>query len=56
MRIIEASSNAPELGKDSGKLVIELDLQHGVDASTLSGTLTQNGVTGVRRVALAVEE
>jgi hypothetical protein len=56
VRIIEASSNAPELGKDSGKLVIELDLAHGTDASALSSTLTQNGVSGVRRVALAVEE
>jgi len=56
VRIVEASSNAPELGKDSGKLVIELDLAHGTDASVLSETLTQNGVTGVRRVALAVEE
>jgi hypothetical protein len=56
VRIIEASSNAPELGKDSGKLVIELDLSHGVDAGALSTTLAQNGVSGVRRVALAVEE
>jgi hypothetical protein len=56
VRIIEASSNAPELGKDSGKLVIELDLPHGVDASALRSTLSNNGVHGVRRVALAVEE
>jgi len=56
VRIIEASSNAPELGKDNGKLVIELDLAHGTDASVLTETLQQNAVSGVRRVALAVEE
>jgi hypothetical protein len=56
VRIIEASSNAPELGKDSGKLVIELPLRHGMDAGSISQTLAQQGVQGVRRVALWVEE
>lgn len=56
VRIIEASSNAPELGKDNGKLVIELDLAHGSDAGVIRNVLDKHGVTGVRRVALAVEE
>lgn len=56
VRIIEAATNAAELGKDSGKLVVELDLSPGVDARSLSETLAQHGVTGVRRVALWVEE
>lgn len=51
-RIIEAGSNAPELGKETGKLVFGLDLKHGEDARSLSDTLTQNGVP-VRRVALS---
>jgi uncharacterized membrane protein YhiD involved in acid resistance len=56
VRIIEAASNASELGKDAGKLVIELDLAHGTDASVLSDTLEKNAVTGVRRVALVIED
>lgn len=56
VRIVEAATNAPELGKDSGKLVIELQLRAGVDACSLSETLAQHGVRGVRRVALWVEE
>jgi hypothetical protein len=56
VRIVEAATNAPELGKDCGKLVVGLDLKHGVDAGTLSDTLALNGVRGVRRVALRVED
>jgi hypothetical protein len=56
VRILEAPTNAPELGKDSGKLVIELDLPPRCDASVLSEQLAQGGVTGVRRVALMIEE
>jgi hypothetical protein len=56
VRVIEASTNAPELGKDCGKLVIELNLAHGTDASVLSATLQQHAVSGVRRVAVSVEE
>jgi uncharacterized membrane protein YhiD involved in acid resistance len=56
VRILEAATNAPELGKDCGKLVVELELKHGVDASTLSEKLNAQGVRGVRRVALWVEE
>ncbi|MDB4976621.1 MAG: hypothetical protein JWN48_4962 [Myxococcaceae bacterium] len=56
VRILEAPSNAPELAKDSGKLVIELDLHPRTDASALFDQLTASGVTGIRRVALMVEE
>ena len=55
-RIVEAGTNAPELGKDSGKLVVELELRGNMDASTISQTLAEQGVQGVRRVALRVEE
>jgi hypothetical protein len=56
VRVIEAPTNAPELAKDSGKLVIELDLTPLIDASVLSNQLASHGVTGVRRVALMVDE
>jgi len=56
VRIVEAATNAPELGKDSGKLVIQLELRAGMDASTVSDTLAKHGVQGVRRVALWVDE
>ena len=56
VRIVEAATNAPELGKDCGKLVIELELRAETDAGTLSELLAKHGVSGVRRVALAVED
>jgi hypothetical protein len=56
VRIVEAPTNAPELAKDSGKLVIELDLHGDTDASTLSDQLRREGVQGVRRVALAIDD
>lgn len=56
VRIVEAASNAVELGKDSGKLVIELDLAHDCDAGALGDILQRHQVPGVRRVALWVEE
>jgi uncharacterized membrane protein YhiD involved in acid resistance len=56
VRIVEAASNAPELGKDSGKLVVELCLRQNMDAGVISQTLAREGVHGVRRVALEVEE
>jgi len=55
-RLIEVANNAPELGKDSGKIVIELDLRPDEDASTLRTTLESNGVTGIRRLALEIED
>lgn len=54
-RIVEAAGNAPELGKDSGKLVVGLPLRPDVDASSIADTLAQHGVRGVRRVALSDE-
>jgi Domain of unknown function (DUF4956) len=55
-RLVELASNAPELGKDSGKLVIELMLRPDEDASSIRQTLDQKGVTGIRRVALSQED
>jgi uncharacterized membrane protein YhiD involved in acid resistance len=51
-RVIELSSTKAELGKDSGKLVVELDLRGNMDASTIRELLQTNGVPGVSRVAL----
>jgi hypothetical protein len=56
VRMVEVATNAPELGKDSGKLVIELMLRPGEDASTIRQTLEQSGVTGIRRIALSEED
>jgi hypothetical protein len=55
-RLMELSNNAPELGKDSGKLMLEIELRADQDASTLRGILEQHGVPGIRRVALARED
>lgn len=52
-RLMELANNAPELGKDSGKLVMEIELRADQDASTLRGMLEEHGVPGIRRVALA---
>lgn len=56
VRIVEAATNAPELGKDCGKLVIELEMRADMDASTVSEALARHGVQGVRRVALRVDD
>ena len=55
-RIMELATNAPELGKDSGKLVIELDLAPHEDADSLRAQLERHGVPGIRRVALEEED
>lgn len=55
-RIVEAPTNAVELGKDCGKLVVELDLRRDQDASAIVTQLELHGVRGVRRVALEIEE
>jgi uncharacterized membrane protein YhiD involved in acid resistance len=55
-RTMELANNAPELGKDSGKLVLELELAPDQDASTLRRTLDEHGVPGIRRLALATED
>jgi hypothetical protein len=55
-RIIETAGNAPELGKDNGKLVVELDLKRDMDASSIAEKLAQNQVAGIRRVALLIDD
>lgn len=55
-RLVEVANNAPELGKDSGKLVLELELRPDEDASTVREALERHGVRGVRRVALEAPE
>lgn len=52
-RVVEMSNRSPELGKDSGKLVVELDLRGNMDAATIREILKNNQVPGVFRVALA---
>jgi hypothetical protein len=55
-RLMEGAINAPELGKDSGKLVLEVELRAGEDAGTLRELLEKHGVPGIKRVALADED
>ncbi len=47
------SNRVAELGKDSGKLVLELDLRGNTDAGTIREVLEAHQVLGVYRVALA---
>jgi hypothetical protein len=51
-RVVEMSRQRAELGKDSGKLVVELDLRGNMDAATIREILETNNVPGVSRVAL----
>jgi uncharacterized membrane protein YhiD involved in acid resistance len=51
-RVVEMSRQRPELGKDSGKLVVELDLRGNMDAATIREILDNNNIPGVSRVAL----
>lgn len=51
-RVVEMSKLRAELGKDSGKLVVELDLRGNMDAATIREILDSNNVPGVSRVAL----
>jgi uncharacterized membrane protein YhiD involved in acid resistance len=51
-RVVEMSNQRAELGKDSGKLVVELDLRGNMDAATIREILESNNVPGVSRVAL----
>jgi uncharacterized membrane protein YhiD involved in acid resistance len=51
-RVVEMSQLNPTLGKDSGKLVVELDLRGNMDAATIREILATNQVPGVTRVAL----
>jgi uncharacterized membrane protein YhiD involved in acid resistance len=51
-RVVELSSVKAELGKDSGKLVLELDLRGTMDAASIREMLEKGGVQGISRVAL----
>jgi uncharacterized membrane protein YhiD involved in acid resistance len=51
-RVIEVSALDPALGKESGRLVLELDLRGNMDAATIRQMLEQKGVPGITRVAL----
>jgi len=54
-RIVEVSNNAIELGKESGRVVIELSLPGDQDAGRFRARLEQSEVPGIRRVAFAVD-
>lgn len=51
-RVLDVSSTNINLGKDSGKLVLELDLRGNMDAATIRDILEANGIPGIGRVAL----
>jgi hypothetical protein len=55
-RVVEFGSIAPELGKDSGKLVLQMDLRGETDAGKLRELLIERGVPGIRRVSLSLED
>ena len=55
-RLIELANNAPELGKDAGKLVIQLELRADEDAATIRGSLERLALPGIRRVALVTDD
>ncbi len=54
-RIVELSNNAVELGKESGRVVIEISLRGDQDAGSFRGHLEKSAVPGIRRVAFATE-
>ena len=54
-RLLEAADNAPELGKESGRVVAELELRGDVDASRLRARLEAASIPGIRRVAFAID-
>ena len=51
-RVLEVSAVSAALGKESGKLVLELDLRGNMDAASIRQLLEQNGIPGINRVAL----
>jgi len=55
-RTVELARNAAELGKDSGKILVELDLDRNADAATITEMLQKHGVPGIRRVALVPDD
>lgn len=54
-RVVEVSNNALELGKESGRVVIELSLRGDQDAAQFRTQLERSEVPGIRRVAFASE-
>jgi hypothetical protein len=54
-RVVEFANNTPELGKDSGKIVLEMDLKGETDAGRLRDLLVERGVPGVRRVSFSLD-
>jgi hypothetical protein len=54
-RLIETADNAVELGKDSGRIVAELELRGDVDAGSVRARLEAASVPGVRRVAFVLD-
>jgi hypothetical protein len=55
-KLIELANNAPELGKDAGKLVIQLELRADEDAASIRGSLDRLALPGIRRVALVTDD
>lgn len=51
-RLLAVSNNAPELGKDSGKVMLELQLRPDQGADEVQRILEGRGVQGVRRIAI----
>jgi hypothetical protein len=54
-RVVEFAIVAAELGKDSGKIVLEVDLGWGLDAASIRERLDAHEVPGIRRVAVAFD-
>src|SRR6185503_8589275 len=51
-KVLDLSTGRPETGKDTQKLVVELDLEVGADAATVKRMLDAKNVPGVTRVAI----
>jgi hypothetical protein len=51
-RAVELSNGRAEPGKESGRVIAELDLEQNTDAAKLRALLEQNGVTGLTRVSV----
>lgn len=54
-RVLEAADNALELGKESGRIVAELELRGDVDAFGLRARLDVAQIPGIRRVAFVTD-
>ncbi len=54
-RVLEAADNALELGKESGRVLAELELRGDVDALGLRSRLEVAQVPGIRRVAFVTD-